>query len=132
MAYNRAEDNDPLGALERYATTPNPEKLSNAIHFSHTDATITVFDQYPKSKIHFLILPRPRENVVTVPELLNLRTLMRDKDKAKRILLELGAAAEKLVPEIEAEMVKHWGFKWPLWIGFHALPSMRSVPVVGS
>ena len=124
----RDKDTDPLGALERYASTPNPETLPAKVLHAHTDKTVTVYDAFPKSIYHLLILPRPREGMVTVPELLNLRTLLkRDKARAKRILEELGEAAESARRDIEEEMRSSYKCKWDIWTGFHALPSMRYV-----
>lgn len=122
----RSKDTDPLGALERYASTPNPETLPAKVRHAHTDTTVTVYDAYPKSIYHLLVLPRPREGLVTVPELFDLKTLLKgDKARAKRILEELGEAAESARRDIEEEMRSAYKCKWEIWTGFHALPSMR-------
>lgn len=126
----RERDTDVFGVLERYACTPNPETLSPAVHHAHDAKTVTIYDAYPKSKYHLLVLPRPREGVITVPDLLNLRTLLNgDKERAKRVLDEMGVAAEAAKKDVREEMQRQWGFQWDVWIGFHALPSMRSVPL---
>ena len=37
----------------------------------------------------------------------------------------LSDEATRLQSQIEREMQTHYGFKWPIWIGFHAIPSME-------
>ena len=93
-----ARDTDPLGALERYACTPNPEAIPPNVHLAHTPATITIRDAFPKSVYHLLVLPRPREGVATVAQLRSLRALMSgDRARARRVLEEMGEAAEAAV-----------------------------------
>ncbi|KAI0079891.1 HIT-like protein [Panus rudis PR-1116 ss-1] len=116
-----------LTILRSYAQKANPSTLPPDVLFSHTSKTITIFDAYPKSIFHFLILPRANAfPPLTVFDLANLRTLMKkDKDKVKEVLVELSEEAKKLRTEIEDEMQKRYGFKWKIWTGFHAVPSME-------
>jgi aprataxin len=74
-------------------------------------------------------------------DLTNLRTLLlpllqradqadarahaRAKAKAVGTLSVLSDEATRLQSQIEREMQTHYGFKWPIWIGFHAIPSME-------
>lgn len=68
-------------------------------------------------------------------ELMSLRTLLQravasdtDPDagaRAKGTLGVLSDEATRLQSQIEREMHAHYGFKWPIWIGFHAIPSME-------
>jgi aprataxin len=37
----------------------------------------------------------------------------------------LADEAARLRGEIEREMLAHYGFTWPIWAGFHAVPSME-------
>ena len=71
-------------------------------------------------------------------DLTNLRTLLlllqqRTADpagaraRAKGTLSVLSDEATRLQSQIEREMQTHYGFKWPIWIGFHAIPSMEYV-----
>lgn len=118
---------DPLAALEIYAANPNPETIPRDAIIHWDDKTITVNDAYPKSWIHCLILPRPRPGL-TMDDLRDLRTLLKgDKARAKQVLEELGVEAKRLVAQCEETMLKRCGCKWPIWVGFHALPSMRYV-----
>ena len=47
--------------------------------------------------------------------------------RAKGTLSVLSDEATRLQSQIEREMYAHYGFKWPIWIGFHAIPSMEYV-----
>ena len=69
-------------------------------------------------------------------DLTSLRTLLQraavasdtDTDaraRAKGTLSVLSDEATRLRSKIEREMHAHYGFKWPIWIGFHAIPSME-------
>ncbi|KAJ7063240.1 HIT-like domain-containing protein [Mycena amicta] len=102
----------------------DPAKLPASVLFSHNQETLTIFDAYPKSIFHFLILPRVQGSY-TVSELSDLRTLLLgDKQRAKEVITTLARDAAVLRTEIESEMMKHYGFKWPILTGFHAVPSM--------
>jgi len=82
----------------------------------------------------------------TAADLTSLRTLLqrasasssssssniKDKDedsdaleRAQGTLNVLSYEATRLQSKIEREMNAHYGFKWPIWIGFHAVPSME-------
>lgn len=47
------------------------------------------------------------------------------RSRAKGTLSVLSDEATRLQKQIEREMQTHYGFKWPIWIGFHAIPSME-------
>jgi aprataxin len=56
----------------------------------------------------------------------NLKSLLKcDKSHARELITTLREDAKALEKEIEAEMVKRYGFKWGIWMGFHAAPSME-------
>jgi aprataxin len=67
--------------------------------------------------------------------LTSLRTLLRSalpssssddaKARARGTLRVLADEATRLRDEIEREMRARYGFSWPIWIGFHAVPSME-------
>lgn len=113
-----------LIALRNYAQK-DPASLPNSILFSHSETTLTLYDAFPKSIFHFLILPRvlpPYE----LSDLGNLKTLLKiDKARAKQMITTLSEEAKNLRKEIEDEMVSRYGFKWAIWTGFHAVPSME-------
>lgn len=129
-------------------------RLPPTVYYSHTRHTLTIFDAYPKALFHFLILPRrDGDSEVKVvadntADLTNLRTLLRRplqraaatsdntadtdtdidpdvRERAKGTLSVLSDEATRLQSQIEREMQTHYGFKWPIWIGFHAIPSME-------
>ncbi|KAJ7905434.1 HIT-like domain-containing protein [Mycena olivaceomarginata] len=101
-----------------------PPKSPPSILFSHTPTSLTIYDAFPKGIFHFLVLPRVQEPF-TVSELSDLRTLLSgDKARAKQVISALNEDAKALRKEIEEEMLARYGFKWNVWTGFHAVPSM--------
>jgi len=112
-----------LTILRTYALKA-PESLPSSILFNHSSKNITIFDAYPKSIFHFLILPRIQQSD---PVLSNLRTLLNcgDKIRAKEVITSLWEDAQAAKKEILDEMVTRYGFKWDVWIGFHGAPSME-------
>jgi len=113
-----------LTVLQRYAQL-KPESLPASVLFSHTPTSLTVFDAYPKSIFHFLILPRPVPPL-DVSTLASLPSLLKsDKAQAKQVLLGLREDAKEVKKAIEDEMMSMYGFKWGVWMGFHAVPSMQ-------
>lgn len=114
-----------LGVLKQYAKTSIPSpSLPSSILFAHTETTLTIFDAYPKAMFHFLIMPRLLASMETA-KYHNLRTLLQwDRAKAKETILQLQEDAKQVVADIEEEMVRLHGFKWKIWLGFHAVPSM--------
>ncbi len=86
--------------------------------------TLTIYDAFPKSIFHFLILPRVQTD--SPLDRSSLKSLLkRDKTRAKEVVESLSEAAAVLRKDIEDEMVKRYGFKWGIWTGFHAAPSME-------
>lgn len=118
-----------LGILRKYASMSNPASLPPSVLLSHSPTTLTIFDSYPKATFHFLVLPRVVPPL-TAPTLTNLRALLKhDKERAKRVLVDLSEEAARVRALVEAEMVKRYAFKWDIWTGFHAVPSMECVRV---
>jgi len=126
--YHTATDEmSNLTVLRSYAQKSNPASLPSSVLLSHTIDSLTIFDAYPKSMFHFLILPRVTPQL-TVFDLTSLRTLFKaDKVKAKEILTGLDEDAQTAKATIQDEMMRRYGFKWDVWMGFHAVPSMESV-----
>lgn len=120
-------------ALRQFAIQQNPEKIPNSIRFAHDETSLTIFDAYPKSLFHFLVLLRPTSSL-PIQALDDLRSLLNhDKSQAKTVLEDLKVTADGIRKQIEDEMIKRYGFKWEIWTGFHAVPSMLSVlPLVDS
>ena len=92
---------------------------------------MTIYDGFPKSTFHFLVLPRfpqPSDADVPLADLSSLRTLLRkDKARAKDIILAMKEDALSVQKDIETEMIRLNGFKWDVWTGFHGAPSMEYV-----
>lgn len=116
-----------LTILRSYAQKTNPANLPSSVLLSHTPVSLTIFDAYPKSIFHFLILPRitPQH---TVFDLASLRALLKtDKAKVRDVLTALNEDAQMVKGMIQDEMIKRYGFKWGVWMGFHSVPSMEHV-----
>ncbi|EKM76481.1 hypothetical protein AGABI1DRAFT_122637 [Agaricus bisporus var. burnettii JB137-S8] len=135
-----------LTLLRTYALK-DPLTLPASILFCHSDRNMTIYDAYPKSMFHFLVLPRASStsNKLASPEtgggvvsqkrlplasdLSSLRTLLNsknvDKQGAKDILTSMKDEGMKMKNEIEREMEKRYGFVWDVWMGFHGAPSME-------
>lgn len=115
-----------LNALRTYALK-DPATFPSSVLFSHSSSSLVIYDTYPKSIFHFLLLPRVKSPLDT-DNLTSLRTLLKsDKERAKKVITSLAEDAATLRREIEGEMFKRYGFKWGIWTGFHAAPSMPYV-----
>ncbi|KAG8819519.1 hypothetical protein FRC19_009732 [Serendipita sp. 401] len=56
----------------------------------------------------------------------NLRSLLQwDRERAKATILRLQQDSKQIIEDIEDEMIRLHGFKWKIWTGFHAVPSME-------
>ncbi|KAG8800102.1 hypothetical protein FRC18_008114 [Serendipita sp. 400] len=56
----------------------------------------------------------------------NLRSLLQwDRERAKATVLRLQQDSKQIIEDIEDEMIRLHGFKWKIWTGFHAVPSME-------
>ena len=112
--------------LRRYAEM-DPEQIPLAIRFRIYEHNLVIFDLYNKSYIHFLILPYVRPPHYTAARLTNLRTLLHgDKERARELLYHMKEDSERLIKEeIEPEMLRRQGFKWDVWVGFHAVQSLE-------
>lgn len=111
-----------LTILRAYAQKA-PESLPSSILFKHSSRNITIFDAYPKSIFHFLILPRMQKPDSALSDLGAL--LSGDKVRAKDVITSLWEDAQVVKKEVLDEMVSRYGFKWDVWIGFHGAPSME-------
>lgn len=120
-----------LTILRSYAQRPDPSTLPASILLTHSEHTLTIFDAYPKSIFHFLVLPRVIPPL-TASNLANLRTVLKgDKTRAKEVIGWLAEDGAKARSMIEDEMLKRYHFKWDVWMGFHAVPSMEYVsPII--
>jgi aprataxin len=112
--------------LRKYAKC-NPKSFPISVLLTHTKTSLTIFDAYPKSIFHFLIIPRLKASTrLSETDLTSLQTLLRsDKEHAKDVLLSLKKDSEEVTEMIKEEMQKRFGFKWRIWVGFHAVPSLE-------
>jgi aprataxin len=73
---------------------------------------------------HFLVLPKINKTI-TADVTTNLSTFLRwDKALVLECLQNMHRDAENTKSMIEDEMMKQYGFKWNILVGFHAVPSM--------
>jgi hypothetical protein len=97
------------------------------------------------AKYHFLVLPRlplvlpantfPPDKIdffpIDLASLSSLLRLNRHKPASESfsppllVLEKMKEAAEDCVAMVKDEMVKTEGFCWDVWVGFHAVPSMK-------
>lgn len=105
----------------------DPVKLPASVLLQYSSFSLTVFDLYPKAKFHFLVLPR-HTGGETPKHLKDLQSLLASGRKnTLKILQPLNEDALKARETIEEEMVRRYGAKWGINIGFHAVPSMEYV-----
>lgn len=114
-----------LTILRSYARRADPGSLPPSVLLTHTEHTLTIFDAYPKSIFHFLVLPRVIPPF-TAPGLSSLKSVLRgDKSRAREVIGWLAEDAMQVRSMIEDEMMTRYHFKWDVWMGFHAVPSME-------
>jgi aprataxin len=114
-----------LNVLKEYARAGS--SLPPTVLLTSSSTSLSIFDKYPKSKFHFLVLPRLPHDELKTNDLTDLRTLLAvGKRNAVKSLLE-GLKQDGLVAKsmIEEEMASQYGYKWEIWMGFHAVPSMK-------
>lgn len=118
-----------LAILRKYASK-DPASFPTSVLFSHTDISLTIFDLYPKSEsFHFLLLPRLVPPLTEVNSA-SLKALLKwDKVQARACLEGLAKDAEDIRAMIKEEMVKRFGFEWPIFTGFHAVRNVSCLSV---
>lgn len=119
--------------LQKYAKKfeTSSSSLPPTMLLTSTETSLTLFDKYPKATYHFLVLPRVlAESAFTARDLTSLHAVLSKgkKEEAKALIEGLKKDAERTKEMVEREMVKKQGYKWDVWIGFHAVPTMVYVP----
>jgi aprataxin len=116
--------------LQRYAQKFESSSLPPTLLLINTETSLAILDKYPKAIFHFLLLPRIIAGLgFTANDLRNIQTLL-EKGKsveAKMLIQGLKKDAEMVKEMVEKEMLEKHGYKWDVWIGFHAVPSMLYV-----
>ncbi|TFK92095.1 hypothetical protein K466DRAFT_582202 [Polyporus arcularius HHB13444] len=116
-----------LTVLRGYADRTDPATLPATIRLCHSDFSVTVFDKYPKSIFHFLLLPLIRPPY-TAQDLRDLRTVLQlPREQAKALLQNMRRDALVAKALIEEEMLARHSFKWDIQMGFHAVPSLEHI-----
>jgi aprataxin len=120
-------------ALRDYALVKSPStQISPSTLLLDSPECIAIFDAYPKAKYHFLILPRypSPHSQCNIDHLNDLRSLLAVPQDVRRAVVEgMRSMAGEVVEMIKDEMMKTEGFTWGIDLGFHAIPSMRYVPL---
>lgn len=118
-----------LTALRDAARVARPETLGTSTLLLANERCIAIFDRFPKSKYHMLVLPRiPYYTAqgLTERDLDSPSSILRHP-KAGDVISALAETAAEVEEMIVDEMVKTEGFAWAVHAGFHAVPSMRWV-----
>ncbi|KAG2346251.1 hypothetical protein BDR05DRAFT_878768 [Suillus weaverae] len=114
-----------LAIFRSYASKSDPTTLPPSILLSHSETCLTVFDAFPKSIFHFLVIPRIQPPL-SARHLTDLRSLLQcEKSTAREVLMNLNKEANNVKKLIEEEMMKLYKFKWDIWMGFHPISSME-------
>jgi aprataxin len=90
-------------------------------------------DSEVESEVEVVVADRTEDLTSLRTLLLLLQRADPDSDARARVkgtLSVLSDESTRLQSQIEREMQTHYGFKWPIWIGFHAIPSMEYVPTL--
>ncbi|WVW82189.1 hypothetical protein I302_104195 [Kwoniella bestiolae CBS 10118] len=129
-----------LDALRNYATLSHPQSsLSPSKLLISNKTTLAIFDNYPKAKYHFLILPRypfpPQSNpdsknsILPLNALDDLKSLLLcdDREAREEVMRALYNTALEVEEMIKDEMLKTEGYEWKVDMGFHAIPSMKHI-----
>lgn len=123
-----SQEFDPM-LFAKYASLKEPEKVLPSIHFHHTSRTLTIVEQYPKSKIHSIMIPRAGAPPRVRENLKDLYTLLTSpevsKAEAETLLREMREDAEAQKAKLEEEMIYSFGFKSNFWMGFKVRPSYK-------
>ncbi|WFD18135.1 hypothetical protein MCAP1_000347 [Malassezia caprae] len=119
-------------ALRRIAEKKDPSEITRDNVIAWDDHTYVIYDGYPKSQFHFLILPRipfviaeespqGKKNMVTVPprDMESIRSLLASR-YAPAVLGRIAAMEQRY-----ADLDSGDGLEWGVRSGFHAVPSMR-------
>lgn len=118
-----------LTILRTYAERIDPNTLPPTVKLCHSDASVTIFDKYPKAYFHFILIPfiRPPLTPAHLRDLRSLLQLPREQAEALLQTIHRDALAAKAL--IEAEMVEKYGCAWGIQMGFHSVPSLEYVPL---
>ncbi|KAI1795846.1 HIT-like domain-containing protein [Ganoderma leucocontextum] len=114
-----------LTILRTYAERVDPNTLPPTVKLCHSDASVTIFDKYPKAFFHFILIPFIRAPL-TAANLRDLRSLLQlPREQAKALLQTIRRDALQAKALVEAEMVEQYGCKWGIQLGFHSVPSLE-------
>ncbi|EIW73692.1 hypothetical protein TREMEDRAFT_59866 [Tremella mesenterica DSM 1558] len=134
---SKKTSNFPLQILREYAKVRSPARnIPPSVLLSHTPYVMSIHDAYPKSKYHFLILPRfpypPEADLERDKSILPLGVfdsletfLMKGGEHRWTVLQQMVNMARDVEEMIRDEMFKTEGFTWKIYMGFHAVPSMN-------
>ncbi len=118
-----------LTILRTYAERVDPNTLPPTVKLCHSDASVTIFDKYPKAHFHFILIPfiRPPLTAANLRDLRSLLQLPREQAQALLQTVRRDALAEKAL--VAAEMLERHGCTWGIQLGFHSVPSLEYVPL---
>ena len=76
-----------------------------------------------RKKLAMSVEGRTRKNQATLKKFMT--SSKTDKKQAEELVRRLKVDAEDVKEKIEEEMMERFGFKWPIYMGFHAIQSME-------
>ena len=114
----------------KYASLKDPkEKLPRSIYYWHTERTLTVLEQFPKSKIHVIMIPRVGAPPRVPANMRNLYTWLTSsevsKSDAQELLLDMRRDLDELLLKLKEEMEYSYEYVGNFWAGFKADPSYK-------
>jgi aprataxin len=88
---------------------------------------LTLFDKYPKACVSFLGVTEDTRRLCVYCERFDEPAYLAgegDESGGQEAHRRLKKDAEIVKGMVEKEMLKKHGYKWEVWIGFHAVPSL--------
>ncbi|TIB70272.1 hypothetical protein E3Q24_03098 [Wallemia mellicola] len=113
----------------------NPTSLSKNDLLLYDERCITIYDKsvwlvmsvrFPKSKYHFLILPRKSSDLPSYPNSLD-DLLNFDDDIINKVLDTLDRTLTQVEESIHDMQLRDYGKTWDINKGFHAVPSLNCI-----
>lgn len=114
----------PLHALSPYITSPQTSPPSTILY--HTPHFTAINDAFPKSTLHYLLLPRSQTHTLIHP-----LTALADPVFFASVSSEAEKLATKCADDLKAMFGEQGGREWrkEVKVGVHAHPSMANLHV---
>lgn len=116
---------DALGAY-----LEDPSSFPPSIVLSHTSATVTIRDAFPKATVHVLLLPRSQSKTLLLPF-----EAFSDAEFLEQVRVDAAAVKKVVAKELKRKLGGKGGAELDWWwekeikVGVHAGPSMNHLHV---